>query len=214
MRVVSAVGARPQVVTLAPVSRALAEVDVDHVIVHTGQHHDARMSEVFFADLGIPAPDPNLEVGSGSHGVQTGAMLSVLAPVIVDLQPDWVLVYGDTNSTLAGALAAVKQHQRVTHLEAGLRSFNRAMPDEHDRVLTGHAADLLLAPTRTAMQHLADEGLADRSILVGDVMADVCQQVAASIDSLSPACAGMLGGISLTPPTCTSGAEFKLLLRS
>jgi UDP-N-acetylglucosamine 2-epimerase (non-hydrolysing) len=175
MKVLSVVGARPQFVKLAPVAAAFAAAgDLHHVIVHTGQHYDALMSEAFFADLHIPAPDVHLGVGSGSHGAQTGAMLAALDGVLEAERPDWVLVYGDTNSTLAGALAAVKMHLPVAHLEAGLRSFNRAMPEEHNRVLTDHAADLLLCPTQVAMEHLAREGLAERARLVGDVMTDVC----------------------------------------
>jgi UDP-N-acetylglucosamine 2-epimerase (non-hydrolysing) len=181
VKVVSIVGARPQFVKLAPVAEAFAEADIDHVIVHTGQHYDPNMSDVFFADLAIPTPDVNLEIGSGSHGVQTGAMLAALDPILAEHAPDWVLVYGDTNSTLAGTVSAVKLHLPVAHLEAGLRSLNRRMPEEHNRVLTDHAADLLLAPTQTAMDHLADEGLAGRSVLVGDVMADVCLRVAAAV---------------------------------
>ncbi|MDP9183621.1 MAG: UDP-N-acetylglucosamine 2-epimerase (non-hydrolyzing), partial [Actinomycetota bacterium] len=173
MKVLSVVGARPQFVKLAPVAAALTAAGHEHVIVHTGQHYDARMSDVFFADLSIPDPTVHLGVGSASHGVQTGAMLSAMDAVLDEHQPDWVLVYGDTNSTLAGALCAVKQHVPVAHLEAGLRSFNRRMPEEHNRVLTDHAADLLLAPTAVAMVHLANEGLADKSVLVGDVMTDV-----------------------------------------
>ncbi len=168
---------------LAPIAEAFADAGVEHVIVHTGQHYDANMSEVFFADLAIPAPDINLEIGSGTHGVQTGAMLAALDPVLEAQAPDWVLVYGDTNSTLAGTLSAVKMHLPVAHLEAGLRSFNRRMPEEHNRVLTDHAADLLLAPTQTAMDHLADEGLEGRAVLVGDVMADVCIRVARAVAS-------------------------------
>lgn len=177
MRVLSVVGARPQFVKLAPVAEALAEAGAEHVIVHTGQHYDPGMSDVFFADLRIPAPGVHLAVGSASHGVQTGAMLSALEEVMLDRQPDHVLVYGDTNSTLAAAVAAVKIHLPLAHLEAGLRSFNRRMPEEHNRVLTDHAADLLLAPTEVAMGHLAAEGLGDRSVLVGDVMTDVCFRV-------------------------------------
>ena len=172
MRILSVVGARPQFVKLAPIASALAG-RAEHVIVHTGQHYDELMSDVFFRDLGIPAPDLNLEVGSGAHGAQTGAMLAGLEQAFERFSPDWVLVYGDTNSTVAAALAAVKIHLPVAHLEAGLRSFNRRMPEEHNRVLTDHAADLLLAPTATAMAHLATEGLSDRSVLVGDVMTDV-----------------------------------------
>jgi len=177
VKVLSVVGARPQLVKLAPIAAAFAETEHEHVIVHTGQHYDADLSDVFFTGLGIPDPDVHLGVGSGSHGVQTGAVLAAIDPVLEQQQPDWVLVYGDTNSTLAGAVAAVKQHFRVAHLEAGLRSFNRRMPEEHNRVLTDHAADLLLAPTEEAMRHLASEGLAKRSVLVGDVMVDVCLQV-------------------------------------
>ena len=172
MRILSVVGARPQFVKLAPIASALAG-RAEHVIVHTGQHYDELMCDVFCRDLGIPAPDLNLEVGSGAHGAQTGAMLAGLEQAFERFSPDWVLVYGDTNSTVAAALAAVKIHLPVAHLEAGLRSFNRRMPEEHNRVLTDHAADLLLAPTATAMAHLATEGLADRSVLVGDVMTDV-----------------------------------------
>src|SRR5690606_5683530 len=176
MKIVSVVGARPQFVKLAPIARAL-EGKADHLIVHTGQHYDELLSDVFFRDLGIPAPDVNLEVGSASHGHQTGTMLAHLEDEFERIRPDWVLVYGDTNSTLAAALAAVKIHLPVAHLEAGLRSFNRRMPEEHNRVLTDHAADLLLAPTQVAMDHLAAEGLASRSMLVGDVMTDVLYSV-------------------------------------
>lgn len=188
MRVLSVVGARPQFVKLAPVAEALTEVGMEHVIVHTGQHYDPGMSDVFFADLKIPSPDVQLAVGSASHGVQTGAMLAGLEEVMLAQRPDWVLVYGDTNSTLAAAVAAVKIHVPVAHLEAGLRSFNRRMPEEHNRVLTDHAADLLLAPTANAMEHLAHEGLGDRAVLVGDVMTDVCLRVrdAAAASGVTP----------------------------
>ncbi|MGJ7441198.1 non-hydrolyzing UDP-N-acetylglucosamine 2-epimerase [Aquipuribacter sp. MA13-6] len=178
MKILSVVGARPQFVKLAPVAEALAAVPgTEHVIVHTGQHYDAGMSDVFFADLRIPVPDVDLGVGSGSHGRQTGAMLAALDGVLEEHRPDWVLVYGDTNSTLAAAVSAVKMHLPVAHLEAGLRSFNRRMPEEHNRVLTDHAADLLLAPTLLAAEHLGREGLAARTQVVGDVMADVCLRV-------------------------------------
>jgi UDP-N-acetylglucosamine 2-epimerase (non-hydrolysing) len=170
----SVVGARPQLVKLAPIAAAMNQTEHEHRIVHTGQHYDADLSDVFFAGLGIPDPNLHLGVGSGSHGAQTGAMLAALDPIFDAERPDWVLVYGDTNSTIAATLAAVKLHLPVAHLEAGLRSFNRRMPEEHNRVLTDHAADLLLAPTEVAMRHLADENLADRSVLVGDVMVDVC----------------------------------------
>ncbi|WP_151523545.1 non-hydrolyzing UDP-N-acetylglucosamine 2-epimerase [Serinicoccus kebangsaanensis] len=177
MKILSVVGARPQFVKLAPIAGECAGRGVEHVIVHTGQHYDPMLSDVFFSDLGIPDPDVHLGVGSGSHGVQTGAILGALDEVLATHRPDWVLVYGDTNSTLAGALSAVKQQLRVAHLEAGLRSFNRRMPEEHNRVLTDHAADLLLAPTRVAADHLATEGLAGRTVVVGDVMIDVLHRV-------------------------------------
>lgn len=173
MKVLSVVGARPQFVKLAPIADAMRAAGVEHIIVHTGQHYDPLLSDVFFSDLGIPTPDAHLGVGSGTHGVQTGAILAAIEPVFLAHDPDWVLVYGDTNSTLAAAIAAVKLHLPLAHLEAGLRSFNRAMPEEHNRVLTDHAADLLLAPTEVAMGHLRTEGLGDRSVLVGDVMTDV-----------------------------------------
>ncbi|MBO3664987.1 non-hydrolyzing UDP-N-acetylglucosamine 2-epimerase [Microbacterium stercoris] len=173
MKILSVVGARPQFVKLAPIDKAARAAGVEHVIVHTGQHYDPMLSDVFFTELGISAPDVHLGVGSGSHGVQTGAMLGALDAVFDEHRPDWVLVYGDTNSTVAAALSAVKLHIPVAHLEAGLRSFNRRMPEEHNRVLTDHAADVLLAPTQVAVDHLATEGLADRTVLVGDVMTDV-----------------------------------------
>lgn len=176
MRILSVVGARPQFVKLAPIAKAM-EGRAEHIIVHTGQHYDELMSDVFFQDLGIPAPDYNLGVGSGKHGEQTGAMLAGLEKVFEEAKPDVVLVYGDTNSTLAAALAAVKIHIPVAHLEAGLRSFNRRMPEEHNRVLTDHASDLLLSPTQVGMDHLAHEGLAEKSELVGDVMTDVLYSV-------------------------------------
>jgi UDP-N-acetylglucosamine 2-epimerase (non-hydrolysing) len=177
MKIVSVVGARPQFVKLAPIAKAASAGSVEHVIVHTGQHYDPMLSDVFFDDLGIAAPDVHLGVGSGTHGVQTGAMLGALDAVFDEHRPDWVLVYGDTNSTIAAALSAVKMHLPVAHLEAGLRSFNRRMPEEHNRVLTDHAADLLLAPTEVAVGHLAAEGLKDRTVLVGDVMTDVLFEV-------------------------------------
>ncbi len=171
------VGARPQFVKLAPIAAAVTAAGHEHVIVHTGQHYDPELSGVFFSGLGIPEPDERLHLtveGHGGHGAQTGSMLAALDPVLAKHEPDWVLVYGDTNSTLAGALSAVKLHLPVAHLEAGLRSFNRRMPEEHNRVLTDHAADLLLAPTPQAVEHLEREGLGARTVLVGDVMVDAC----------------------------------------
>lgn len=196
MKIVSVVGARPQFVKLAPIDKAMRAAGVEHVIVHTGQHYDPMLSDVFFDDLGIAAPDVHLGVGSGSHGVQTGSMLSALDGVFDAQQPDWVLVYGDTNSTVAAALSAVKMHLPVAHLEAGLRSFNRRMPEEHNRVLTDHAADLLLAPTKVAVDHLAAEGLAARTVLVGDVMTDVLYEVR---DELAGRASSLVSELGVAP---------------
>lgn len=171
MRILTVVGARPQFIKAAPVSRVLRRTH-EEILVHTGQHYDDNMSEVFFRELSIPEPDINLGVGSGSHGAQTGAMLAGLEKVVMDARPDWVLVYGDTNSTVAGALAAAKLHVRVAHVEAGLRSFDRRMPEEVNRVLADHVSDLLLCPTRVAVGNLAHEGIARGVHLVGDVMYD------------------------------------------
>jgi UDP-N-acetylglucosamine 2-epimerase (non-hydrolysing) len=177
VKVLSVVGARPQFVKVAPVASAFSTAEHEHLIVHTGQHYDAKMSDVFFEQLDIPAPAVHLGVGSGSHGAQTAAMLTGLEEVFLAQRPDWVVVYGDTNSTLAAAVGAVKLHIPVAHVEAGLRSFNRAMPEEHNRILTDHAADLLLAPTDEAVAHLEREGLKDRTVLVGDVMVDILLRV-------------------------------------
>jgi len=175
MKVLSIVGARPQFVKCAPVSRELRKVH-EEVLVHTGQHYDYGLSEVFFRDLGIPTPDYHLEIGSGSHGVQTGRMLAAIEDVLVKEEPGIVLVYGDTNSTLAGALAAAKMHVPVAHVEAGLRSFDRRMPEEVNRVLTDHCSDLLFCPTATAVRNLAAEGITAGVHLTGDVMVDALQQ--------------------------------------
>jgi len=193
MKLVSVVGARPQFVKLAPIARACTDDNVDHVIIHTGQHYDPIMSDSFFDELAIPRPNFHLDVGSAGHAKQTADILAAIEPLLLREQPDWVLVYGDTNSTLAATVAAVKIHQRVAHLEAGLRSFNRAMPEEHNRVLTDHASDLLLAPTGVAMGHLAEEGLADRSALVGDVMADVCLGIRDQVQGLPNPLAEIVG---------------------
>lgn len=187
MKILSVVGARPQFVKLAPIAHECARRGFEHVIVHTGQHYDPMLSDVFFRELSIPAPDVHLGVGSGTHGRQTGAMLAEMDDVLLAHRPDWVLVYGDTNSTLAGALSAAKLHLPIAHLEAGLRSFNRRMPEEVNRVLTDHAADLLLAPTDVAAGHLAREGLADRTVVVGDVMTDVLYATRDAVGDARPA---------------------------
>ncbi len=171
MKVLTVVGARPQFIKAAPVSRELRQVATE-VLVHTGQHFDANMSDVFFEELGIPKPDYHLGIGGGSHGAMTGAMLASLEAVIQQEKPDWVMVYGDTNSTLAGGLAAAKLHVPVAHVEAGLRSFNRQMPEEINRVLTDHLSTLLFAPTETAVRHLANEGITRGVHQAGDVMLD------------------------------------------
>lgn len=175
MKVLTIIGARPQFIKAAVVSRAFREhrLDVHEIIVHTGQHYDANMSDVFFDELEIPKPDHNLGIGGGTHGQNTGRMIEKLEGLMMEVQPQWVLVYGDTDSTLAGALAAAKLHIPVAHVEAGLRSFNRIMPEEINRVLTDHIAKILFAPTETARQNLLNEGVAEEKIkLVGDVMYD------------------------------------------
>lgn len=173
MKVATVVGARPQFIKAAPVSRALAAAGVAEVLIHTGQHYDSMMSAVFFEELGLSRPDHHLGVGSGPHGQQTGRMLELLEAVLKDERPDRVLVYGDTNSTLAGSLASAKLHIPVAHVEAGLRSFNRRQPEEINRLVADQLADLLFAPTDAAVGHLLREGASEASVhLVGDVMYD------------------------------------------
>jgi UDP-GlcNAc3NAcA epimerase len=182
MKIVTIIGARPQFIKAATVSRAIAEYNkaltkgqerIEEVLVHTGQHYDENMSDVFFEELDIPQPDYHLGIGSANHGAQTGRMLEEIEKVLLKEEPDRVLVYGDTNSTLAGALAAAKLNISVAHVEAGLRSFNRQMPEEINRVLTDHIADMLFAPTQASVVNLKNEGISeDKVFLVGDVMYD------------------------------------------
>jgi UDP-GlcNAc3NAcA epimerase len=180
-RVLTVIGARPQFVKAAVVSRALLSAGVSESIVHTGQHYDPAMSDIFFEEMCIPEPAHHLRVGSGTHGQQTAAMLEGIERIAIQDRPDWILVYGDTNSTLAGALAAAKLHVPLAHVEAGLRSFNRRMPEEVNRIATDHLSSLLLCPTASAVAHLQAEGVVDaperhgfkrRVLQVGDVMYD------------------------------------------
>ncbi len=190
MKIMTVIGARPQFVKAAVVSRAIIESNkseqnsfIEEVIVHTGQHFDANMSDVFFEQMNIPKPHYNLEVNSLTHGAMTGKMLTKIEEVLLNEKPDWVLVYGDTNSTIAGALAAKKLHIKVAHVEAGLRSFNMEMPEEINRILTDRISDILFCPTETAMDNLHKEGYANieaKKVNCGDVMHDAALFYASS----------------------------------
>jgi UDP-N-acetylglucosamine 2-epimerase len=177
MKIVSVVGARPNFIKLAPLSREIRNYpEIQEIVLHTGQHYDYLMNRIFFDELRIPPPDYHLGVGSGPHGAQTGAMLQGIEDILLKEQPDQVLVFGDTNTTLAGALAGAKLHFPVAHVEAGLRSFDRQMPEEVNRVLTDHCSDLLFCPTKTAVDYLAREGIIDGVHLTGDVMVDILEE--------------------------------------
>ncbi|HET9259028.1 MAG TPA: UDP-N-acetylglucosamine 2-epimerase (non-hydrolyzing) [Acidimicrobiia bacterium] len=177
IRVANIVGARPQFIKAGPVSKALKFQQIDELLINTGQHYDPLMSQRIMQDIGLRQPDINLGVGSGPHAVQTGRMMERLEAVLVENPVDLVVVYGDTNTTLAAAIAATKLDIPTAHVEAGLRSFNRKMPEELNRVLTDHACDFLYAPTQTAMGHLEREGLLDRATLTGDVMVDALESI-------------------------------------
>ncbi|NRF64530.1 non-hydrolyzing UDP-N-acetylglucosamine 2-epimerase [Vibrio coralliilyticus] len=177
MKIVTVLGARPQFIKAGTVSRALGECsDIEEVIVHTGQHYDSNMSDVFFDEMKIPKPDYQLGIGGKTHGAMTGEMIKEIEEVLLKEQPDWVLVYGDTNSTLAGAIAASKLHIKIAHIEAGLRSFNMKMPEEVNRILTDRVSSILFCPTQSAVNNLTSEGVRDwgmaEVVLSGDVMQD------------------------------------------
>ena len=182
MKIATIIGARPQFIKAAAISRAIAGHNrsnsapvIEEILVHTGQHYDDDMSAIFFRELEIPEPKYNLNIGSGSHGWQTGRMLMAIEEVLLKEKPDWVLIYGETNSTLAGALAAAKLHIRISHVEAGLRSFNRLMPEEINRVVADQLSHLLLCPSQVAVNNLAMEGITKGVSITGDVMADALQ---------------------------------------
>jgi UDP-N-acetylglucosamine 2-epimerase len=185
-RIATVVGARPQFVKAAAVTPALAAAGVEEILIHTGQHYDWEMSASFFAGFRLPRPAYDLEVGSGSHGSQTGRMLARIEEVLVRERPRLVVVYGDTNSTLAGALAAVKLHVPVAHVEAGLRSFDRRMPEEINRVVTDHVSTLLLAPTQAAVENLTAEGITQGVLRTGDVMLDLLGQYQEAVERAVP----------------------------
>jgi UDP-GlcNAc3NAcA epimerase len=189
VRIVTVIGNRPQFVKAAAVSHRLRDGH-DEVLVHTGQHHDDELSQIFVSELDVPAPERELGIHGGSNVSQTSRMLAALEPVLETERPDAVLVYGDTNSTLAGALAAAQSRIPVAHVEAGMRSFDRTMPEELNRVVTDHLSSLLLAPSETAVENLVREGAAGEVLLVGDVMVDVANLIAprarARTDALEP----------------------------
>lgn len=221
MRLVSIVGARPQFIKLAPVCRTIQDREgVQHVIVHTGQHYDQAMSQVFFSELGIPEADINLGIGSGSHGRQTGRMLERTEEILLSERPDMVITYGDTNSTVAGSLAAAKLHIPVAHVEAGLRSFNRRMPEELNRIVADHISDLLLAPTPTAMDNLVAERLEERAVYTGDLMYDavlfnreLAREGSTIVDALELK-RGRYGIVTLHRAESTDGDHLRTLLQA
>ena len=190
MKLLTIIGARPQFVKAAAFSFCLKQHDqIEEIIVHTGQHYDANMSEIFFDQLGIPKPDYRLESGGKTHGEMTGYQLTAIEKILLEEQPDWVIVYGDTNSTLAGALAAAKIHIPIAHIEAGLRSFNMHMPEEVNRILTDRLSTLLFCPTQTAVDHLNKEGYQafnSKVEIVGDIMFDALKLFASTLDHTKP----------------------------
>lgn len=193
MKILTVIGARPQFIKAAAVSRVISDHDgIDELILHTGQHHDANMSEVFFRELAIPEPDFHLGISGGSHGAMTARMLAGIEETLLEQRPDYLLIYGDTNSTLAGALAAAKLDIPVAHVEAGLRSFNRRMPEEINRVVADHVSDLLLTPTDAATANLVGEGIEPEHIhQVGDVMYDAALFYASKAEHTSTIIEGL-----------------------
>ena len=184
MKIVTIVGARPQFVKAAAVSRVIRS-NIEEKIIHTGQHYDANMSEIFFDEMSIPRPDYNLGVGSGSHAKQTADMMVKIEAILLDEKPDYLMIYGDTNSTLAGALAAVKIHIPIIHVEAGLRSYNNKMPEEINRILSDRVSDILFCPTETAVNNLSAEGITKNVYNIGDVMCDAVLYYLSQSDAIN-----------------------------
>jgi UDP-N-acetylglucosamine 2-epimerase (non-hydrolysing) len=201
--VVNVVGARPQFVKAGPVSRALAEAGIEEVLLNTGQHYDDLMADAIMVDVGLRQPDIDLGVGSDTHGRQTARMLEGIERALMEVRPDGLLTYGDTNSTVAGALASTKLGIFTGHVEAGLRSFNRDMPEELNRVATDHLSDLLLAPTPNAMNHLQREGLESRAVMTGDVMVDALMSVDLSAVEIPEWAAGEFYAATIHRPSNT-----------
>lgn len=193
----SIIGARPQFVKAAPMSKELSLCDdIEEILIHTGQHFDKNMSDVFFDELNIPEPSYNLDIHGGGHGQMTGRMLEKIEHIFLEEKPDFVIVYGDTNSTLAGALAAAKLSIPVVHIEAGLRSFNKSMPEEINRILTDHTSDVLICPTSLAIENLKKEGITKNTFITGDLMYDTVKLVGSYLDN---------------PPKQVAGKDYLLL---